>query len=437
MELVTSILFPSRARRSLLVALFRDGAADISVSELARRAGLTPRAVAIEVARLDAAGLVRVEAIGPAHLVRPRLEHPAVGPLRALLGANPFPPSDEEEAEVRRSLATYGAPFAGDAAAAPLPLTETLLRGLSLARADATVLLVLPAVLALRAGDVDFRELKEGARRLKLKAELGFLLDLTADVAGLPALRERASDLADGRRRLQRHLPTSLGAREKELAESRSPAAAGRWNFRVNMTEEAFRAALREGAALSRGDLVGFLRAVDGELREIVEVTASGGTAIALQFSSHHATARLALVPMGGPGLPEALERARRHYPGIAEPHLAAPARAPGEWRARVLALPSLDLPRLRIFVPERHDLALMGLASGLTRDLQAAEDIHRAHPLRLGVLLARYFEVEDGGVPSPRDFRLAFLALLERLFGLDVADRTAATLGGRTEKGS
>ena len=434
MELVTQILFPSRARRSLLLALFRDGAANLSVSELARRAGLTPRAVAVEVARLDSAGLVRVEAVGSAHVVRPCTDHPAISPLRALLGAPTSRESAGADGLVRLSLASYGAPLLAGAADSPLPLVETLLRGLALARSDAAALVALPVVLARQARDVDFRELKEGARRQKLKAELGLLFDLTADVGGMPELRAHASGLADGRRRLRRSLPASLGTREWELAEGRSPPAALRWNFRMNTTEEAFRAAFEDGRALSRRELVELLRAADGELREIAEVTATGSTALALLVPTPRATGRLELAALAGSGLREALDIARRRFPGTAEPRVAAPSHPPGDWRVRLSTPGPLDLRHLRVFVPERHDLALMGLASGLTRDLEVAEDLHRTHPLRLGVLIARYFEVDETLLPSPRSFRLAFLALVERLFGPDAADRTARGLPAQAE---
>jgi hypothetical protein len=56
-------------------------------------------------------------------------------------------------------------------------LAETLLRGLKAARDDATVLRVLPVVVAKHARDLDWTDLTERARRMNLRAELGMLLD--------------------------------------------------------------------------------------------------------------------------------------------------------------------------------------------------------------------------------------------------------------------
>ena len=436
MDLIQEVLFPSRTRRSLLVALFRDGADGRSVSELARRAGLTPRAVSVEVARLDAAGLVTVEAVGPANLVRPRADHPAVPPLRALLGApEPTSAANDEEA-VRCSLAAHGAPLFGDVAPRPLPLEQALLGGLALARKDAHVFLALPAVLSRRAGEVAWQGLKESARRLKLKAELGLLIDLTADVAGAPALRHHCAGLADGRRRIPRLLPSAAGAYERRLAELRSPEAARRWNFLVNLTEQAFRAACDAGPAMTQAGLAELFRAVDAELADHVSVTLAGSAALALQHPVHQAPSTIDLAQVEGAGFDDALRRARASLPESPAPRPVTAPLAPAEWRTRVVPVGPAGLRRLRVVAPERHDLALMRVASGLAHDLQSVEELHRAAPLRLGVLLSRYFEVDERLVPEPEAFRLSFLAVVERLFGAGAAARTEAGLGGHPRGG-
>ena len=79
-----------------------------------------------------------------------------------------------------------------------------------------------------------------------LRAELGLVLELTADVAALPELRRQADPLRDRRRSRDRYLPESMSERERELARRRSPPAARRWHFLVNMTEESLRGLLRK-----------------------------------------------------------------------------------------------------------------------------------------------------------------------------------------------
>ncbi|MCM2332901.1 MAG: hypothetical protein NDI82_03030 [Anaeromyxobacteraceae bacterium] len=81
---------------------------------------------------------------------------------------------------------------------------------------------------------------------MNLKAELGMLLELTGTAAGLPALGELAGELMDARRKRPRYLPRVEGAFERQLAEQRSPAAARRWGFYMNMTEDSVRDFVRK-----------------------------------------------------------------------------------------------------------------------------------------------------------------------------------------------
>lgn len=245
-------LFPSKARRALLETLFSGTLESASVSELARRARLTPRAVSVEVEKLQEAGLVEVEAIGSAHVVRANGRHPVSAALKRLLNsARPGlgEGADAERRTVRESLAAYGAPLLGDEPRRHYTLSDTVLRGLKLARTDATVLRVLPLVVFKHVRDFDWTDLRERARRMNLKAELGMLLDLTSDVASLPAVRAEARQLSDGRRKRKRFFHPVHGQFERELAQMRTPASAARWGFFLNMPEDAFRETLRKHAA--------------------------------------------------------------------------------------------------------------------------------------------------------------------------------------------
>ncbi|MGC4001044.1 MAG: hypothetical protein QM767_27705 [Anaeromyxobacter sp.] len=244
-------LFPSKARRALLETLFSGQVSSASMSELARRAHLTTRAVSVEVEKLLDAGLLEVKAVGPAHLIRVNPKHPVAAALKRLV-SSAKPDADAatvEQRAVRESLTAFGAPLLGDEPRRHYPLAETLVRALKLARTDATVLRVLPVVLAKHAGDLDWTDLRERARRLNLKAELGMLLDLTSDVAGLPALRREAAQLADGRRKRERFFLPVHGPADRKLARLRTPASAARWKFYLNMPEDAFRETLRKHGA--------------------------------------------------------------------------------------------------------------------------------------------------------------------------------------------
>lgn len=238
---VLKALFPTAARRAVVELLFSGRPTEASMSELARRAGLTPRAIAVEVQKLEEAGLVEVQAFGSAHVVRRNQKNSASGALSELLRAAREAAASSSDRDVRRSLAAYGAPLAGEQPRTVLKLPETLVRALRLARRDATVLRVLPVVLAKHANDLDWTDLMERARRANVGSELGMLLDLTADVANLPDLRAHASELRDARRKRPRYFPSVEGTFEKQLAAKRTPEAASRWRFFMNMTEESFR----------------------------------------------------------------------------------------------------------------------------------------------------------------------------------------------------
>ncbi len=241
---VLKALFPTTARRAVVELVFSGTVTEASMSELARRAGLTPRAVAVEVQRLEQAGLVEVQAVGTAHVVRPNLRNPATSALSGLVKAARS--STTEDRKVRRSLAAFGAPLAGEEPKPAFSLPETLLRGLKAARVDATVLRVLPVVVAKHASELDWKDLTERARRMNLRSELGMLLDLTAKVADLPNLRAHADQLSDARRKRPRYFPFVEGAFERQLAARRSPESATRWHFLMNMTEDSFRETVRK-----------------------------------------------------------------------------------------------------------------------------------------------------------------------------------------------
>src|SRR5574337_869364 len=214
---VLKALFPTTARRAVVELVFSGAVTDASMSELARRAGLTPRAVAVEVQRLEEAGLVEVQAVGPAHVVRPNTRNPAASALSDLVkAARAASASNTVDRNVRRSLAAYGAPLLGEEPKPAFPLSETLLRGLKAARDDATVLRVLPVVIAKHATELDWNDLTERARRMNLRGELGMLLDLTAKVADLPNLRAHAEKLSDARRKRPRYFPLVDGTFERQ-----------------------------------------------------------------------------------------------------------------------------------------------------------------------------------------------------------------------------
>lgn len=248
-DVLAATLFQSTTRSAVLNQLFVKGLA-ASVSELARRTGLSPRSVAKEVRHLNPTGLLLVEAFGGADVVRANLKHVAARHLTALLETPSAAAADPSEAKrVRESLAAWGAPLAALRPAKHHDLQETLLHGLEEAQSDGAVLRVLPLVLAGHLSEVDWTSLREGARRRKVKAELGLLVDLTAAVTEDVSLSAQTSGLQDRRRKQMRFLPEVKNRYEAELAKQRSPEVATRWGFWMNMSVESFRSVFEKHRA--------------------------------------------------------------------------------------------------------------------------------------------------------------------------------------------
>ena len=64
----------------------------------------------------------------------------------------------------------------------------------------------------------------------------------------------------------------------------------------------------------------------------------------------------------------------------------------------------------------------LLKTARAEAHDLDAVEDIHRAHPLSLETLIERYRETLPQVMGPKSRFKLNFLAVIARLFGEDEA---------------
>lgn len=170
-------------------------------------------------------------------------------------------------------------------------------------------------------------------------------------------------------------------------------------------------------------EMVAFLHALDAELDEPIRVTVIGGAAIGLVYDSTHATTDIDLVPVGSAGFWAAAARAAATATRAVPISSVATFAAPYQYEDRLVRLVLPGLVKLVVEVPEAHDLALMKVARGEGHDLAAVEDVHRLHPLDLDCLVERYWETLTQVSGSLVEFRLGFLALVERLFGVARAD--------------
>ena len=125
-----------------------------------------------------------------------------------------------------------------------------------------------------------------------------------------------------------------------------------------------------------------------------------------------------------------AAERARQTT-GLAVPFAqSGVADGPHDFESRLeRVLPRLR--RLKVIVPEKHDLVLMKVLRGDEHDLQAIEAIHQRSPLDLSILVKRYQDEMSATIIDPGRLRGQFLTMVERLFPSDL-DSAERQLGRR-----
>lgn len=177
-----------------------------------------------------------------------------------------------------------------------------------------------------------------------------------------------------------------------------------------------------------------FFRAIEAELDGPCEIVLVGGGAVALRYKGTHATTDLDLwsvaearpkkksAQRGGfwGAVDRATEKSKVPVP-VQQTTIAEP---PSSFEDRLELLTIKGLSKLRVFVPEAHDLAILKIARGEAHDLDAVEDIHRSAPLDLDTLVLRYRETTTQVMGRLEDHRLNFLAAVARLFGEEAARR-------------
>jgi hypothetical protein len=173
------------------------------------------------------------------------------------------------------------------------------------------------------------------------------------------------------------------------------------------------------------------LKLVDAELSERHDLVIVGGAAIGLKYASTHLTSDIdSVTSTRDRALWSAIGRACRklqEQEGLRRPphvgYIGVSFEPPEDWERRRRKVP-LSLRRLRVYVPERHDLALSKVSRGLSRDFAALKAMHNAAPFRLRTLVERYEEARLMRVGDNRRFKANFLALAAELFGEDTAVR-------------
>jgi DNA-binding transcriptional ArsR family regulator len=240
-----SYLVTSRSRRRLLRLLWAGGATG-SVSELARKAGVSFASAHRELGAMRAEGLARSERVGASLVYRARRDYGRASLVRQLVGGgaarSPSPPDER----VRGWLAAAGAPLlVSRRAKLPAPALEELLaEALALSHREAAVARVLPLVLWMHRDHLDHDRLLRAAVARDEGPALGFLLELAGRLGGDPRLASLSRRLRDRRRaRARPYFVRAQGRRARALARRKTPALARRWGYLMNMDLDSFASA--------------------------------------------------------------------------------------------------------------------------------------------------------------------------------------------------
>lgn len=236
-------LVTSKVRRRLLDLLWRRNASG-SASDLARRAGVGFAGAYRELQAMQRVGLVAADRSAGGVTYCANTAHPSAGTLRSLVesvGVVLFP---AEPDRIRGQLRALGAPLLEEPADVPAgPVDEIIVRGVALAHSDPGIARALPVCLFRVRDRLDPGRLGVCARRMGERHAVGFFLDLTAELAGGETFSGWSRPLRDHRRKLANDFffgPAGSGL-QRRLAEERTPDAARRWGFRMNMDLESFR----------------------------------------------------------------------------------------------------------------------------------------------------------------------------------------------------
>lgn len=168
--------------------------------------------------------------------------------------------------------------------------------------------------------------------------------------------------------------------------------------------------------------LTGFLERLDAALSAPARSVVIGGAALALGYGVPRGTRDIDVIS-ADPAVDAALE-------ALASSGVAIPVErvgvydAPHSFEDRLRELPMPSLNKLKVRVPEAHDLVLMKLARGDARDIDGIQRLHQVAPLSLETLVARYREMLPGFIGRPMELKLNFLEAVELLFGGDEAKR-------------
>ncbi len=179
---------------------------------------------------------------------------PSQGWTELLAGLRRSPPEPGSTGLVMESLVAAGAPLWHWEPREHMSREELLPLALSLSHTDATVLRVLPLVLAKSWSGLNWRRVVQLAESVGELPALGMLVDLTGELTNDPSMAARAAELESARvPLLESFYFPAKNKYDAELAQARTPQVARKWGFLMNMTVDAFQGLLEKHYAPLHG----------------------------------------------------------------------------------------------------------------------------------------------------------------------------------------
>lgn len=171
----------------------------------------------------------------------------------------------------------------------------------------------------------------------------------------------------------------------------------------------------------SSKDIENLLRAIDRHLKKPYDIVIIGGAAAALAYRAVQHTID---IDTTGPidDIQAAYKKAKEET-GLDIP--LGPAGVfdgPYNYEERRKELKDLHFTKLRVFVPEVHDLILMKTIRGNEHDLEQIKEIRRNVSIDLNILVERFRNEMKHVIGNPKIIRLNFLAVIAEVFGEEKA---------------
>jgi hypothetical protein len=162
-----------------------------------------------------------------------------------------------------------------------------------------------------------------------------------------------------------------------------------------------------------RDELLSFLAEIDEMLGEPAAIEIVGGAAALLAYGAARPTKDVDCIG----SLDEQIRRAARKTKLRIPIDRAAIADPPYDYEDRLQPL-DLHLKKLTVWVPERHDLLLMKAVRAARHDVEVLQQVHKAQPFQLDLLLERFNREMGQAIIDPKILELQFAHIIEVLFG-------------------